>query len=81
MSLKELNIGVINDFDPARNNPKHKYFRWYADKSKIPGFIRTQYHNILTAESMADINRICGYPDDTRHIVIRKSQEDAWHPW
>ena len=77
VSLKKLNIDIINEFDPARNNPKHKHFRWYSEKSKIPGFIRAQYDNTLTAQSVADINRICGYPDDTRHIVIRKKQDDA----
>jgi hypothetical protein len=46
---------VINEFDPARNKPQHKHFRWYHRKEKIPKFIGHQYHNTLTANTVDEL--------------------------
>ena len=70
--LLSLDIDVINNIDPQENNPKHKHFRWYDNKSLIPNF-RKQFFNNLTVKSIIDINNICGYPIDTRHLIIKKT--------
>lgn len=77
LSLKKLEIDVINEIGPARNKPSHKHFRWYADKTNIPAFISDQYGNNITADTIVQINEICGYPDETRHIVIAKKKNAA----
>lgn len=77
LSLKKLKINVINEVDPTRCDPRHKHFRWYADKSVIPYFIAEQYGNCISADTIFDLNRICGYPRDTKHIVIRKKKSSA----
>jgi hypothetical protein len=77
LSLKKLKINVINEFDPRRCDPRHKHFRWYADKFAIPPFIAKQYGNCSAADTIFDLNRICGYPRDTKHIVVRKKKTSA----
>jgi len=74
--LLSLDIDVINKIDPQENNPKHKHFRWYKNKSLIPNF-RKQFFNNLTVRNIEDINNICGYPIDTRHFIIKKNPVTA----
>ena len=77
LSLKHLGCSVINEFDPARNQPQHKHFRWYADKDKIPSVLSQEYGNSYTAKSVLELNALCHYPSDTRHIVIYKEMKPA----
>ncbi|MDY6921020.1 MAG: hypothetical protein SV765_12520 [Pseudomonadota bacterium] len=77
LALKQMDIDVINEFDPQRNQPQHKHFRWYRNKDRIPDYIKHDYHNTLTVNSVDELNGLCGYPADTRHIVIQKRREDA----
>ena len=69
--LIELKINLINQFDPPENNPTHKHFRWYNDKSLIPKF-RKQFHNKYVVNNIFDINKICNFPSETKHIIIKK---------
>jgi hypothetical protein len=73
LSLKKIGLRVINEYDPERNDPTHKHFRWYEEKKKIPPQISHQYSNNLTVQNISDLNQICRYPKDTRHIVIQKN--------
>lgn len=75
--LRLLHLDIINEFDPARNDPRHKHFRWYDNKDKIPQCLVKQYGNSLVASSIDQLNSICGYPSDTKHIVIKKGHNDA----
>lgn len=65
---------VLNRIDPARNNPRHKHFRWQADKDTI--VMDPRYRNRLVAETVHDINRICRYPDEMRHLVLFRPPRD-----
>ena len=42
-----LKIDLINEFDGSANNPQHKHFRWYQDKSLIPSFRSHLLNNIM----------------------------------
>lgn len=74
--LKGCGFYPLNAHDPARTSPKHKHFRWYADKSLIPLFIEHQYGNNITADDVFQINKIASFPKDCRHIVVQKNEYD-----
>jgi hypothetical protein len=74
MCLKRYGLNVINRHDPERNNPAHKHFRWYHDKSIIPSEIHYQYYNSTIVNNVRDLNRTCNFPFDTRHIIIFKER-------
>lgn len=80
--LDQAGFFVINRVDPPRDDPRHKHFRWQPDKSTI--VISPAYRNGLTASTVLDINRICGWDGDEKHIVIFK-EPAAWlssiHRW
>ena len=67
-----LKIDLINEVDGPANNPHHKHFRWYKDKSLIPKF-RSHLLNDINASNLSDVNRVCDYPSDTKHIIIKKT--------
>ena len=67
-----LKIDLINEIDGAANNPQHKHFRWYEDKSLIPSF-RSHLLNNINAKNLSDINRLCDYPNDTKHVIVKKT--------
>ncbi len=71
--LIELKINLINQFDPAENHPSHKHFRWYRDKSLIPSMKRSLLNDI-TAFNINEINKICKYFVDTKHLIIKKKK-------
>ena len=75
--LALCDMRIINAFDPARSNPRHKHCRWYTDKAAIPPFLAAQYGNTLVADSIHAVNAICRYPADTRHIVLHKDAVGA----
>ena len=75
--LKRLEVNVLNRFDPERNDPRHKHFRWQPEKSSIPTVIRNQYGNCETANSLRELNQLARWPSITRHLVIRKDH-DEW---
>lgn len=77
LSLKQIGCSVINEFDPPRNQPQHKHFRWYADKDLIPPVLSAEYGNTYTAKSIIELNALCRFPSDTRHIVICKAMKPA----
>jgi hypothetical protein len=70
--LSFLKVDIINEVSGPENNPHHKHFRWYQDKSLIPKF-RSQLLNNINACSLKDINKFCDYPNDTKHIIIKKT--------
>ena len=77
-----INIDLINLFTPPKwrtkgiTSPMHKHYRWYPNKELIPNH-RKGFINDKIVENIKEINSICGYPEDTRHIVIRKSPLNA----
>jgi len=75
--MKAMDLNIINEFDPARNTPRHKHFRWYDNKETIPQYLVRQYGNSLAASSIDQLNAICKYPSDTKHVVIKKEHNDA----
>ena len=77
--LISINIDLINLFAPPRKNsssPEHKHYRWYPNKELIPNF-RKEFFNDKIVENIKEINNICGYPEDTRHIIIKKKPLNA----
>lgn len=76
LALVTYGVPVINYRDPARNNPRHKHFRWQPDKQTIPGFIADQYGNTLNATGPEQLRAICGLSDHAVSVVIRKRREE-----
>lgn len=64
---------VLNRIDPKRDNPRHKHFRWQHDKTTI--VMDRRYANTTSANSVNDVNEICAYPSETKHIVVFRSPE------
>ena len=73
--LSQSDYRIINKIDPARNCPSHKHFRWQEDKTTI--VMDARYKNTLIAKSIKEINKICDYPDNYRHVVIFRAP-DKW---
>jgi hypothetical protein len=72
--LTQSDYRIINRIDPKRNDPRHKHFRWQQDKSSI--VMDNRYQNSLYAASLEEINKICGYPVDLKHIVLFRTPEN-----
>lgn len=66
--LAKADYRVLNRIDPPRDDPRHKHFRWQAEKSTI--VMDANFRNTLTVGSVGEINRLCGYPSDTKHLVL-----------
>lgn len=75
--LKRLDAPPLNAVDPERNCPRHKHFRWQAEKGSIPHFIKSQYGNDLHATNVEELNELAGYPAAAKHLVLQKSKD----PW
>lgn len=71
--LKQYNYKVLNYYDPQRNDPKHKHFRWQHEKDSIR--MDKRYNNNLIANSIEEINAHSGYKVDTKHLVIFRAPE------
>lgn len=69
--LVNADYNVINKIDPKRNDPRHKHFRWQSNKSTIQ--MDSRYVNKLTASNIDDINSICCYPNDYKHLVLYRN--------
>lgn len=69
--LQAADYKVLNAIDPARNDPRHKHFRWQDDKSTLR--MDKRYQNDLTAQTVEEINGICGFERGMRHVVIFRS--------
>ena len=69
--LKLSGCRVINTYDPKRNDPRHKHFRWQDDKDKI--VLDKNYKNDVRVSSIAELNSICGYSAGTKHVVIYRN--------
>jgi hypothetical protein len=75
--LRRIGASPINAFDPPRSSPRHKHCRWQPEKDSIPSFIRDQYGSRFEASDLRSLDRIAGFPADSRHLVIRR-EEVAW---
>ena len=73
--LMSSDYRVLNKIDPKRSNPRHKHCRWQNDKTTI--VMDDRYRNESFVTSIAEINAICGYPENQKHIVIFRSP-DKW---
>lgn len=71
--LKNNNYRVLNYYDPQRNNPKHKHFRWQSDKNSIS--MDSRYMNNIVVDSISQVNLISGYDEPTKHVVIYRPPE------
>lgn len=74
LCLKRYNLKIINRHDPERNDPAHKHFRWYENKTIIPQEIHDQYYNTTTVNNVTDLNKASNFPIDTKHIIIYKER-------
>lgn len=70
--LEYLRIFPLNAAEAARTEPRHKHFRWQADKRTIPPFIAQAYGNAVRADGVSAVNERARYPSTCRHIVIAK---------
>lgn len=80
--LAQADYRVVNRIDPDRTDPRHKHFRWQADKSTI--VMDRRYGNALQPASLAEVNALCGYARDMRHVVLfrhPRSWLDAIFRW
>ena len=77
LCLARLGARPLNSFDPARDHPSHKHFRWQQDKSTIATVYRRQYGNDEVADEVETLDRLAGFPPGCRHLVIVKALE----PW
>ena len=73
--LEQVDYLVLNRIDPKRDNPEHKHFRWQKDKQTIR--MSSQYINEITAKTVTEINGLCRYREDQKHIVLFRPPE----PW
>jgi hypothetical protein len=69
--LKNAGVNVINKYDPKRSDPRHKHCRWFQDKESI--YLDLKYSNNLDVRSLDELNKICGYKANTKHIVIYRT--------
>lgn len=69
--LEQAGFFVVNAVDPGRDDPRHKHFRWQAEKATIRMDLR--YWNQVVVESLDEIDRHAGYPAGVNHVVIVKS--------
>lgn len=67
----------LNSFDEERDSPRHKHCRWYKNKAAIPVFLSEQYGNHLFSDDVKTINKLCKYPPDAVHLVVKKDKA-AW---
>ena len=75
--LDQLGLFVANRFNPERDDPSHKHFRWYRDKSQIPVVLQDSFGNDQMADTIEDVNRQAGFSTATKHIVIKKEHSPA----
>lgn len=66
--LNAADYRIVNRIDPPRGNPRHKHHRWQEDKSTI--VMDARYSTKYAAKTLQDVNKICDYPDDMRHLVL-----------
>lgn len=69
--LMRSGVNVINKYDPKRSDPRHKHCRWFSKKDRI--YLDEQYCNNFHAETVEELNNICGYKKGTRHLVIYRN--------
>ena len=77
--LVEINLKIINLYTKPHKtstNLQHKHFRWYQNKNLIPDF-RKRFKNDVHVKDIFELNKLCNYPLDTSHIVIKKSHDEA----
>lgn len=68
MILEAGDYKLLNGVDPARNDPRHKHFRWQPDKATI--VMDEAYRNDVTASTVKALNEICGYQQGMPHLVL-----------
>lgn len=71
--LTQSDYKVMNKIDPKRDDPTHKHFRWQKNKSSI--VMDESYQNSQYVASLEEINEICGYPPEFKHIVLFRTPE------
>ena len=69
---KRFNLSILNKNIEERGDSKHKHCRYYKNKKNIPHFISKQYGNNFEVNNIFDINKVCNYKSDVRHLVIFK---------
>ena len=69
--LNRSGFFVLNEVDPKRHKPQHKHCRWQDDKQSIVMDVR--YRNQHFADSIEELNKICGYQEKQKHVLIFKT--------
>jgi hypothetical protein len=69
-------LAVANSYRDRRNLCSYKHYRFYEHKELIPKFLKQKsIHKSI--KNIDDINKIAGYPPKTKHIIIKKQQQDS----
>lgn len=76
LRLQSVGLRPINAIDLRGDNPRSKHFRWQTDKSSIPPFIRDTYANTIVVNNLLELNRSARFPDNCRHVVVKKLELD-----
>lgn len=61
---------VLNEVDPRRDDPRHKHCRWQTDKASIQ--MDPRFRHDLQADTLREVNALCGYAPSTVHVVVFK---------
>lgn len=69
--LNRSGFFVLNEVDPKRHKPQHKHCRWQDDKESI--VMDGRYRNKHFADSIEELNKICGYEKKQKHVLIFKT--------
>ena|GEM_PF-7106159 len=72
--LRDSDLFVANAVDPERDHPSHKHFRWQDNKNSI--VMDRAFMNDCAAGSIFEVNRIAGFPLETKHVVVFKKPEN-----
>lgn len=72
--LQKLSLSPVNKYNPCDYHPAHKHFRWQPNKDSIIPSWRSDltHYNELRTSNIYALNKLAGYPVQTRHIVVKK---------
>jgi len=75
--LSQTSFTILNDHISNRRRYGHKHYRWYQNRLAIPSFYRKYYFHRNDIQSLSQLNRLCGFPNNTIHLVIKKDPTAA----
>lgn len=76
LCLLELGVNLCNLGRLSRRDRRHKHTRWYQGP-KIPSFMSDYDAPKPVPKSVDELNTAAGFPQGTRHLVVRKAKPAA----